>query len=188
MDESGGFERKEKVSVTVVADFMSGGGDFAGRAGQAADISAALKEGGRRVIAGKDFEQLGGGFTGSVVEGERNGGPGAGAAADRGNEPGTGRNANSVSQRACGCDGGRGNGGFEDAGEVGHAQGGKNHCSKARRKKPGAGGRPAIASGGSFSPTTSRKANHRVRGRRLPSPRRDSGPASAAALNPRRWV
>src|ERR1700676_2126692 len=98
------------MGIGVVADFVSSGGYFAGHAGKPADMGAALKEGGIGVVAGKDFEQRCGGFTGSVIEGERNGRQSVRAAADRRAEPGATRSANSVGQSAGGRDG-RSNGG-----------------------------------------------------------------------------
>ncbi len=75
-------------------------------------------------MASQDFEQLAGGFTGSVVKGEGDGGPGIGSPADRRGKPGARRYANSVSQRSGGdhrCADGRDAGrGFEDTVEVSH--------------------------------------------------------------------
>ena len=76
-------------------------------------------------MAGQDFEQLGGGFAGSVVKGEGDGGPGIGSPANRRGKPGTRRDAHGVSQRSGGdhrCADRCAGRGFEDALEIGHGQ------------------------------------------------------------------
>jgi hypothetical protein len=119
-DEAGGFEREERMGVRVIADLVSSAGHFASHSGQAADIRATLKEGGRDTEASQDFEQLGGGFTGSIVKGKRNGGPSIRNAAfiDGGSKPGARWDANSVSQSTSGHNGNATQGSFDDFGHA----------------------------------------------------------------------
>src|ERR1700733_14674485 len=104
------------MRVGVVADFVASGGDFASHTRQPADIGAGLKEAGGRAVLSQDFEQLGRGFTGAVVESEGDGRPGVSAAEYRRSEPGERRDANRVSQRA----GGNRGAGFQEIGELAH--------------------------------------------------------------------
>ena len=111
------------MGIGMIADFVTGGGYFARDRGQAADICAALKEGGRGTVASQDFEQFGGGFTGSIVESDGNSRPGISAAADRRGEPGTRRDANSVSQCSRGDDGSAADAHVSrHVGDVGHVE------------------------------------------------------------------
>ena len=95
------------MGVGVVADFVTGCGNLARDLWQAANIGADLKERGGRAMAGEDFEQLGCRFTGAVVEGERDGAPGAGAMGDRRRKPGAGWDSDRVGQRTGGYSGRR---------------------------------------------------------------------------------
>src|SRR5580704_10850249 len=108
------------MGVRVVADLVSSAGHFASRGGQAADIRATLKESGRNTEASQDFEQLGGGFAGSVVEGKRNSGSSIRSATfvNRGSKPGARRDANGVGQSTSGRDGNPTQGSFDDFGHV----------------------------------------------------------------------
>jgi hypothetical protein len=108
------------MGVRVVADLVSSAGHFASRGGQAADIRATLKEGGGDTEASQNFEQLAGGFAGSVVKGKRNGGSCIRSAAfvNRGSKPGARWDANGVGQSTGGHNGNATQGSFDDFGHV----------------------------------------------------------------------
>lgn len=88
------------MRVAVIANFMAGSKDLARDFGQPANVRADLKKRGGGAMAGEDFEQLGSCFAGSVVESERDGWPGSGAAMNGRGEERTGRDSNGVGQHA----------------------------------------------------------------------------------------